>query len=132
MGLLNISLTRGPLPAKRLAALALAGLLATGCGSSTQSSGEPHAQYSVQVLSASFPAQQSIARPTTLKLELRNASERAIPDLAVTVDSFYYRSEYPHLSDPNRPVWIVDQGPGAAPREPVESVQIDSPGADVT
>ncbi|MHB8491471.1 MAG: hypothetical protein ACYDA6_04540 [Solirubrobacteraceae bacterium] len=132
MGLLIISLSRGRAPAGRLAALALGGLLAAGCGGSAQSAGEPNAQFTVQVLRASFPKQQAIARPTKLELELRNSGERTVPNVAVTVNSFYYRSEYPHLSDPNRPIWIVDQGPGAIPRQPVESVQLDSPGADTT
>ena len=35
----------------------------------------------------------------------------AIPNVAVTVDSFSRRSEQPGLADPNRPVWIVDDGP---------------------
>lgn len=55
-----------------------------------------------------------------------------MPNVTVTVDSFYYRSEYPNLAQRQRPVWIVNQGPGAIPQRPVESVPFDSPGGYVT
>jgi hypothetical protein len=55
-----------------------------------------------------------------------------VPDVAVTVRSFYYRSEYPNLAERARPIWIVDQGPGAIPRKPIETVPFDSPGGYVT
>jgi hypothetical protein len=43
---------------------------------------------------------------------VRNAErERAIPNVAVTVEGLGARSSQPGLSDPNRPVWIVDRAP---------------------
>ena len=54
-----------------------------------------------------------------------------MPNVAVTVVSFYYRSEFPNLAERARPIWIVDQGPGATPQKPVETV-LNSPGGYVT
>ena len=52
--------------------------------------------------------------------------------MAVAIRSFYYRSSYPHLADPNRPLWIVDEGPGPKPTQPIETVPFDAPGGAVT
>jgi hypothetical protein len=106
--------------------------LVSGCGQAHQDSGEPRADFSVSVVKASFPAKQAISRATSLRLELRNTGSRTIPNLAITIDSFGYRSQYPKLAANERPVWIVDEGPGAIPSRPVPTVPFDSPGNDVT
>ena len=36
-----------------------------------------------------------------------------MPNVAVTVDSFDYASNYPDLADNKRPIWVIEQGPGA-------------------
>lgn len=86
----------------------------------------------MQVLRASFPRRQAVSHAAKLELEVRNTGSRAIPDLAVTINSFIYRSDYPELADPRRPVWIVDQGPGAISKVPVRTVPFDSPGNNIT
>lgn len=115
-----------------LLAVALLGLGVAGCGEARQDAHEPQGKRALEVLRASFPAKQAVARPSELELVVRNPGPEAVPNLAVSVKSFYYRSAYPHLSDASRPIWIVDQGPGAIPQRPVMTVPFDSPGGDVT
>ena len=51
-------------------------------------------------------------------MEIENVGEEAVPDLAVTIYTgeemashpFYIRLDQPGLADPNRPVWILEQG----------------------
>ncbi|HEY1457377.1 MAG TPA: hypothetical protein VGF15_02560 [Solirubrobacteraceae bacterium] len=106
--------------------------LVSGCGQTHQDASEPRGDFSVSIVKASFPAKQAISRATSLRLEIRNTGSRTIPNLAITVNSFGYRSEYPKLAANERPVWIVDQGPGAIPSSTVKTVPFDSPGSDVT
>lgn len=113
--------------------LAACTLFASGCGGGTrQDAGEPSGTFRLQVLRATFPRLQSIARPTSLEVLVRNAGIRAAPNVAVTIDSFYYAENYPELASNQRPVWIVDEGPGAIPRRPAESQAISPPGGGQT
>ena len=80
-----------------------------------------------------FPAKQQIAHDTRLALIVRNAGAKTIPNVAVTLDSFYYTSTYPKLSSKKRPVWIVNTGPGAiATAPPVRTVEVNPPGGGET
>ena len=91
---------------------ALGALLASGCGGGAerQDEDEPRGEWKVGV-QASFPQQQRLAEQVALRLKVRNTDTRAIPNVAVTVDGFSRRSEQPGLADPNRPVWVIDDGP---------------------
>jgi hypothetical protein len=104
-----------------LLAVAVA-VLAGGCGGERQDADAPSGTFDVDVTAASFPAEQSIAAPAVLSLEVANGSERAVPDLAVTVETlgaadgqaptaFGQRTGDPALADSDRPIWIVDEGP---------------------
>ncbi|MEO6496145.1 MAG: hypothetical protein ABIO51_01550 [Solirubrobacteraceae bacterium] len=88
-------------------------VLVAGCGGGTrQDAEEPTGTFEVEVVSAKFPEQQKLARQERLVLEVRNADTKTIPNVAVTIDpGFAVRSNRPDLADPNRPVWIVDDGP---------------------
>ncbi len=88
-------------------------MLAAGCGGGTrQDSAEKSASYDVDVVRARFPAQQHLARQDRMVIEVKNSDTKTIPDVAVTIDpGFTTRSDRQDLSDPNRPVWIVDDGP---------------------
>ena len=92
---------------------ALGALLASGCGGGgeRQDKDEPAGNWTVEVVDASFPTQQSLAEQVALRLRVRNADSKTISNLAVTVDGFSRRSEQPGLADPSRPVWIIDDGP---------------------
>jgi hypothetical protein len=107
--------------------------LAAGCGGgSRQDAGEKSASFQVEVVRASFPSKQAVARPATLELRVRNTGGRTIPNLAVSLDALTYRSTHPELSDPTRPVWAVEQGPGAHANPPVESQEVSVPGGGQT
>jgi hypothetical protein len=83
-----------------------------GCGGGErQDKNEPSGTFSLNVVRAAFPKAQSLAKQEALTIAVKNTDSRAIPDLAVTVDSFSTRSQEPGLADPERPVWIVDEGP---------------------
>ena len=89
----------------------LAGLLLAGCGGARQDATEPSGTFPVEVVQASFPAQQHISEPSTMRIVVRNAGRKAVPDMAVTIFGFDYHSPQPGLADPKRPLWVVDQGP---------------------
>jgi hypothetical protein len=107
-------------------------LLVAGCGESERDAKEPKGSYAVEVVRASFPRRQAVARDTRMELVVRNAGSQTIPNVAVTVDSFYYRSDYPRLAVSKRPVWIVNTGPGAVANPPVESEQVNPHGGGET
>lgn len=107
--------------------------LTTGCGGGTrQDANEPDATFTVAVVHASFPVKQSIVRPALLTLRVRNTSARTIPNIAVTVDSFNYVSDFPELAASKRPIWAIEQGPGAISRRPVQSQVVSPPGGGQT
>ncbi|HEY8303690.1 MAG TPA: hypothetical protein VIG42_03775 [Solirubrobacteraceae bacterium] len=110
----------------------LVSTLASGCGEATRNSRERAGTYMVEVVKASFPAKQAIARDTRLALVVRNSGAATIPNVAVTLDSLNYASDYPHLAANKRPVWIVNTGAGAVSARPVESERIDPPGGGET
>jgi hypothetical protein len=95
---------------------------AAGCGGTRQDANEPSGQFKVGVTRASFPARQSIAQATKLKISVHNADSRAVPDVAVTVATKPARADAApiafgqadsdtRLADTAKPIWIVDQGP---------------------
>ncbi|MGO9320904.1 MAG: hypothetical protein ACLQBY_08915 [Solirubrobacteraceae bacterium] len=118
----------------RIALAAAAGaLLLAGCGGGTrQDAGEPAGTFAMQVVHPSFPAAQSIARQTRLVLPVRNTGTHTVPNVAVTIDSFDYTSDYPQLAADKRPVWAIERGPGAIASPPVESEEISPPGGGQT
>jgi len=98
-------------------------VVATGCGGSPrQDENEPKGSYRLEVADAKFPASQSIAESATMSIRVRNADSKAAPNVAVTVETaaakagegtvaFGQRADDNRLSDPDRPVWVVDAGP---------------------
>jgi hypothetical protein len=86
----------------------------------------------MQVVHPSFPTAQSVARQTRFVLPVRNTGTHTVPNVAVTIDSFDYTSTYPGLAADKRPVWAIEQGPGAVASPPVESQEISPPGGGQT
>jgi hypothetical protein len=112
---------------------AIAAVLVGGCGGTQRNAREASRTYPIEVLSVRFPAKQAIARDTRFTLVVRNAGLHTIPNVAVTLDSFYYTSTYPKLAVKKRPVWIVNTGPGThATNPPVRTEEIDPPGGGET
>jgi len=93
---------------------ALAALGAAGCGGARLGADETPAMYRLSIVRSSFPARQRLAQSTRLVIEVRNDGRTIVPDLAVTVDGFGARRDHPDLSDPQRPVWIVDRPPSGS------------------
>lgn len=94
-----------------LAALVGAGALAGCGGGQRQDAHEPSGDFRVEVVKASFPTRQHLAKQEHLVVTVRNSGDKAVPDLALTVDSFSHVDPQPDLADPKRPTWIVDRGP---------------------
>jgi hypothetical protein len=108
-----------------LAAGVLAGACAlgvAGCGGGErQDAGEPGGSFKLEVVDASFPTRQSIADPTTLQIAVRNADDKAVPNVAVTIATasgkdagsvaFSSDSQDAGVADRSRPIWVVDRGP---------------------
>jgi hypothetical protein len=103
-------------------ALVCAVLGATGCGGGRQDADEPKGEYTLSIEKASFPARQTTAQPSTMRLTVRNTDDRNLPNLAVTVETapatkgaaptaFGQTSSDSRLADPNHPIWIIDRGP---------------------
>jgi len=110
----------------------VATVLAAGCGAARQDARELKGEFHVHVLGTSFPVHQVIATPATFELRVQNAGSRALSNIAVTIDSFSYTSNYARLAAAQRPVWVVEQGPGPEPPTPVESETISPPGGGQT
>ena len=109
-----------------------AALLGAGCGAARQDAHEPSATFDMQLVHAAFPARQVVARPTSMQIAVRNSGTSTAPQVAVTVDSFSYSSTAPELASRSRPTWVIERGPGAAARPPVETQEVSQPGSGQT
>ncbi|UJA19507.1 hypothetical protein HJD18_04320 [Thermoleophilia bacterium SCSIO 60948] len=98
-------------------------VLAACGGEERQDAREPSGRFPVDVSEAKFPREQTLADEAYLVLSVDNEGDKQIPDLAVTVwteeagsdsdpadGSFSIRSDQPGLANPNRPVWILEEG----------------------
>ena len=112
---------------------ACAALLASGCGGGNeQNHSEAKRTYQMSISSATFPAKQSVARPTELTLRVHNESSRTVPNVAISVDSFSYVEKHPELAANKRPIWVVEEGPGTPAKLPVQSQGVSPPGGAQT
>jgi hypothetical protein len=107
-------------------------LLAGGCGGARQDAHEPKGTFTVRVVKASFPARQAVARPARLELQVQNTGAQTVPNVAVTIDSFYYTENYPELAANKRPIWAIEEGPGPISKRPVPSQAVSPPGGGQT
>jgi hypothetical protein len=98
-------------------ALAAIALGISACGSSPrQDVDEPSGDFPVGVTAAKFATDQRLAETSDLRLDVSNVGDKPVPDLAVTIYTgdqkaggpFQVRSDQRGLSDPNRPVWILE------------------------
>lgn len=95
------------------AALALTGVaLLGGCGGGDrQDENEPEGDFAVEITRATFPEKQRLAQTSNLEIRVRNAGNRTIPNVAITIEGFGYRENDPTLSDSERPQFIVNGEP---------------------
>jgi hypothetical protein len=90
----------------------VAAVTVAGCGGGKrQDADEPSGTFRVDVVNASFPAKQHLAKPERFVIAVRNSGNRTLPNVAVTVSSFAARSEQAGLADPERAVWVIDASP---------------------
>jgi hypothetical protein len=100
---------RGP-GAGALAGLAAFALGACG-GEPRQDKGERERTFRVEVVRATFPGKQKLAKSTDLVIKVRNAGSETIPNIAVTLKGFDRRLHDPELADPGRPSFVINGRP---------------------
>jgi hypothetical protein len=87
------------------------GLGACG-GGERQDENEPDGTFKVEVVKAQFPSKQKLAKRSDLVITVRNAeSNKAIPNIAVTVRGFDVKLDNAKLADPKRPVFVINGQP---------------------
>jgi len=93
--------------------LAVVAALVAGCGGGArQDKDEASGSFNVDVVNATFPLKQHLARQAEMVIEVKNTDTKTIPDIAVTVQpGFTTQDQRSDLADTNRPVWIIDDGP---------------------
>src|SRR5262249_21589052 len=99
---------------RRVAIFAVPALavLVAGCGGGQrQDANEPSGNFKVQVVQASFPQKQALAKRSRMVIMVKNIDTKTIPNIAVTVKSFDKQLNDPTLADPRRPQFIVNTGP---------------------
>ena len=77
----------------------------------------------MKVVSASFPAKQSLAKDSTMEIVVQNAGQKTIPTISVTVKcgtglggGFNTTIDDPNAADPQRPQFVVNKLPTATER----------------
>jgi hypothetical protein len=83
------------------------------CGEERQDANEPKGRYKVEIVEADFPGRQKLAKDSDLRIVVKNADTKTIPNVAVTVRGFDRRSSEPGLADRERPVFVVNGVPAS-------------------
>jgi hypothetical protein len=66
----------------------------------------------VDVVNASFPSNQALAKSSSLTITVKNAeATRTVPNIAVTIKGFDTREENSDDADPARPVFVINGRP---------------------
>ncbi len=98
--------------------VAVAALLAACGGEESSDSNERAGTYQLQVVDASFPAEQRLGQTSILRLGVRNSGDETVPNLVVTVGVGGQRGEdasipfaihdpQAGLAQADRPVWVL-------------------------
>jgi hypothetical protein len=124
--------------ARALTALAGVTLLVAGCGNNQkQDVNEPKGTFPVAVETATFPANQKLAKSSSMVIVVRNAGSKSVPNVSVTVKcpgqgqgenggggGFQYKTSQKGVADPNRPQFVVDRIPTRTAR-PAGALDLD-------
>jgi len=103
---------RRPANLRAFAAAAATTLALAGCGGGErQDADAAEGTYTVDVVRAEFPARQRLAQAVAFVMTVRNAGEKTIPNLAVTLRGFTARQAGNDEADPGRPLWVIDDQP---------------------
>src|SRR5215212_4258891 len=85
-------------------------LALAGCGGGQrQDENEPSGNFPVEVVKASFPAKQKLAKRSDLVVTVRNAGQKTIPNIGVTLEGLDRRTTSADVADPGgRPVFAIN------------------------
>ena len=106
--------------ARALVVASLSALGIAGCGGGqAQDANAPTGRFPVTVVSATFPADQHLAKTSNVVIVVRNPGTRTIPNINVTMKcatsglrgSFEQLSQTPGVADPRRPQFVVNTIP---------------------
>jgi len=87
-------------------------LAVAGCGGGErQDENEASGDFPVEVVKASFPGSQKLAKSSDLVVTVRNAGQKTIPNIGLTVKGFDERKDNPDLADADRPVFAINGVP---------------------
>jgi hypothetical protein len=104
-----------------------------GCGGGErQDAKEAVRTYRLKLTDWSFKTTEAVARPVTIELDVENAGTETVPDIATTLDSLNYASKYPELAARQRPVWVIERGPGPVSKTNVNTQEVSIPGGAQT
>jgi hypothetical protein len=93
----------------RIYAVVVCLLAFAGCGGGErQDENEASGDFPVEVVKASFPEAQKLAKSSDLVVTVRNAGQKTIPNIGLTVNGFDERKNNPDLADPHRPVFAIN------------------------
>src|SRR5918996_435358 len=93
----------------RMHVVAVCVVALAGCGGGErQDENEPEGNFPVDVVRATFPEKQKLAKSSDMVVTVRNAGDDTIPNIAVTVNGFDKRKTDPDLADPSRPVFALN------------------------
>jgi hypothetical protein len=88
-----------------------------GGGGSRQDANEPSGKFPVKIVTSSFPTRQRLAQTSNLQIGVKNSGDKTVPALAITISvdknalqPFSYYDPQPGLADPDRPVWVLENG----------------------
>lgn len=87
-------------------------LALAGCTKNVrQDSKEPKGNFSAEVVEASFPKKQALAKRSRIVLTVRNTSKKTMPNVSITLHGLDYRTTQPDVADPRRPRFVINGAP---------------------
>jgi hypothetical protein len=93
-------------------AVIAAAVVVAGCGGGArQDKNEKAGNFQLEIVDASFPAKQKLAKRSDLVIEVRNTGSATAPDVGMTVNGLTTRRVNPDLADPNRPTFVINGRP---------------------
>jgi hypothetical protein len=80
-----------------------------GCGGGQrQDENEPSGNFPVEVVGTSFPDKQQLAKSSDIVVSVRNAGQKTIPNVGITLHGLNERKNNPDLADASRPVFAIN------------------------
>jgi hypothetical protein len=88
-------------------------MLALGAcgGGERQDEDEADGDFPVRVVEAEFPDDHKLAKRSELRIRVRNEGSEVVPNIAVSLTGLGRRDATPQLSDPSRPIFVINGAP---------------------